>query len=159
MRSITSKQEHYRSLFLPSSSKLEHEEIFDKLLHLLPDPISLDDVLADLRRNFDAFPNAMLGEVGLDRAFRVAFDYFAPSRELTPFTIPFDHQLAILEAQLDLAVQLGRNVSFHSVKSQMGTMDCLSRMHQKYGDRWINISIDMHSCGLSAQMWRDIEVL
>jgi Tat protein secretion system quality control protein TatD with DNase activity len=86
----------------------------------------------------------MLGEVGLDRIFRGPIDYFAQQRELTPFVIPLAHQLVVLEAQLDLAVELGRNVSVHSVKSQLNTMELLDRMAKKHGDRWIAISVDMH---------------
>lgn len=99
----------------------------------------------------------MLGEVGLDRIFRVPFDYFASNRQLTPFTIPMKHQLAILEAQIDLAVELGRNVSFHSVKSQLATTDFLKKLRSKHGDQWSRINIDMHSCGLSPETWREIE--
>lgn len=151
-----SKRDHYSALF--PSSKPGEVEIFENLLTLLPDPIPLDDVISDLRQNFDAFPRAMLGEVGLDRSFRVAFDYFASPKQLTPFTIPIAHQLAILEAQLDLAVELGRNVSFHSVKAQLNTLELMQKMASKHGDTWRKISVDMHSCGLSAQSWNDIQV-
>lgn len=130
---------------------------FNKLLSLLPDPIPLEHILLDLRHNLEAFPQAMLGEVGMDRVFRIPFDYHAERRELTPFTVPFEHQLAILEAQLDLAVELRRNVSIHSVKSQLATSQLLAKMKAKHLDNWSKISIDLHSCGLSPESWRDIE--
>jgi hypothetical protein len=38
----------------------------------------------------------MLGEVGLDKQYRVAFDYHASPRRLTPFTIPLDRLRALL---------------------------------------------------------------
>jgi len=100
----------------------------------------------------------MLGEVGLDRIFRVPVDYFASPRVLTPFTIPIDHQVKILEAQIELAIELGRNVSIHSVKSQQPTMDLLARLKAKHGAKFNKISIDMHSCGLNPQVWRELEV-
>ncbi|RDB29053.1 Cut9-interacting protein scn1 [Hypsizygus marmoreus] len=158
----TSKDDHYRSLFLPTSSQDQcqdpaHISAYQRLLPLLPDPIGLDYILSELRRNLEAFPEAMLGEVGLDRAFRVPFDYYAERRELTPFTVPFDHQLAILEAQLELAVELGRNVSIHSVKSQLATAELLAKMQIKHQENWSRISLDLHSCGLSPESWRDIE--
>jgi Tat protein secretion system quality control protein TatD with DNase activity len=112
----------------------------------------------DLRRNLSDFPNAMLGEVGLDRAFRVAFDYYASPRKLTTFTIPIDHQLTILRAQINLAIELGRNISLHSVKAQQYTMDLLRQLKDEHGERWTKISLDMHSCGFSTQMWSDIQV-
>lgn len=151
-----SKAEHYASLL--TDARQTHAEVFDRLLPLLPDPISLDEILQDLRRNLEDFPEAMLGEVGLDRAFRIPFDFLSSPRELTPFTIPFDHQVSILEAQIRLAVELGRNVSFHSVKCPAGTLEVLAKMKALHGGQWNKISVDMHSCGLSAQMWTDIQV-
>ncbi|KAG9314127.1 hypothetical protein JVU11DRAFT_4912 [Chiua virens] len=148
------KEEHYRRLFSPSG---KHQDVLDKLLVHLPDPIPLADILAEVRRNLSTIPRAMLGEVGLDRAARVPIDYAATPRELTPFTIPLEHQLAILEPQLDLAVELRRNVSIHSVKSQQATLDLLDRMHQKLGPEWQRISVDFHSCGLSVETWKAIE--
>lgn len=160
MQPTASKDDHYRSLFLqdPVSPHLpDHVSAYEQLLPSLPEPIPLDDILSELRRNLEAFPGAMLGEVGLDRMFRVPFDYNAAPRQLTPFTVPFDHQLAILEAQLDLAVTLGRNVSMHSVKAQLATADLLAKMRARHQDSWVRISVDLHSCGLSPETWRDIE--
>ncbi|KAG6380944.1 hypothetical protein JVT61DRAFT_5337 [Boletus reticuloceps] len=131
--------------------------MFERLLPHLPDPILLADVLAELRRNLSSFPQAMLGEVGLDRAARVPIDYAATPRELTHFIVPLEHQLAILEPQIDLAVEFYRNISIHSVKSQQATMTLLDRMHQKHGSKWQRISIDLHSCGLSVETWKAIE--
>ncbi|KAF8640697.1 hypothetical protein AX17_000353 [Amanita inopinata Kibby_2008] len=156
---FTSKVDHYRTLFLGSSSsdKPDLRDALDKLLPDLPDPRPLDVVLSELRGNLTAFPNAMLGEVGLDRAFRVPFDYFSSPRRLTPFATPLEHQLTILEAQLDLAVELGRNVSIHSVKSQLATTTLLTTMRKKHEELWRRISIDIHSCGFSPETWRSIE--
>ncbi len=108
----------------------------------------------------------MLGEVGLDRACRIP--YTSPAlppyvendsrRDLSPFTIPLSHQLAILEAQIELAIELKRNVSFHSVKCQQTTVGLLDKLKAKHEEDWNAISVDMHSCGLSVETWRDIEV-
>ncbi|KAI0363618.1 Metallo-dependent hydrolase [Pilatotrama ljubarskyi] len=172
LTSAASKDSHYRDLFLPSSTpaKPEHVSAFDRLLPFLPDPIPLSDVLEDVRARLSEFPNAMLGEVGIDRACRIPYaspadppyssassseDGGAP-RELSPFTTPLEHQLAILEAQLALAIELKRNVSLHSVKCQQATVELLDRMKGKYGDAWLRISVDLHSCGLSAQTWQQI---
>ena len=142
-----------------------------RLLPFLPDPIPLADVLTDLRKNLTAFPHAMLGKVGLDRACRIPFSHpadppfaaaadNAPSsaRELSPFTIPLAHQLAVLEAQLAVAAALARPVSLHSVKAQQATRELLDRMRAAHGARWLAISVDLHSCGLSAQTWAEISV-
>ncbi|KAF8140524.1 hypothetical protein EV363DRAFT_354286 [Boletus edulis] len=148
------KEEHYRPLFSPSG---EHQKMFERLLPHLPDPIPLADVLAELRRNLSSFSQAMLGEVGLDRAARVPIDYAATPRELTHFIVPLEYQLAILEPQIDLAVEFYRNISIHSVKSQQATMALLDRMRLKHGSKWHRISIDLHSCGLSVETWKAIE--
>jgi len=166
------KEEHYRNLFLSSSAPTKHsgeassssndnalEIEFRTLLPFLPEPRPLSEVLAEVRENLTAFPNAMVGEVGLDRAFRVPVDYHAIPRVLTSFSIPLEHQLTVLEAQLELAVELGRNISMHSVKAQQATIDLLARMKKKHGaEKWNRISVDMHSCGLSPQTWRELEV-
>ncbi|ESK92701.1 dnase family scn1 [Moniliophthora roreri MCA 2997] len=149
------KEDHYRSLFSPSND--EENQILEVLLNVLPEPLTLEEVVSDVRRNLEAFPDAMLGEVGLDRSYRVAYDYFASPRKLTPFTIPVDHQLVILHAQINVAIELGRNISLHSVKSQQATMDLLSQLRIRHGAKFDRISLDMHSCGFSPTMWKDIQ--
>ena len=159
---------HYRALFLPESSpppSAEIEAAFARLLPTLPQPISLVDVLADVRAHLAEFPSAMLGEVGFDRAARIPFADANASdgggnnpRTLSPFSTPFAHQLAILEAQLALAVELRRNVSLHSVKAPAQTLALFDRMAATHGAAWFAISIDVHSCTLSPEVWRDIEV-
>jgi Tat protein secretion system quality control protein TatD with DNase activity len=167
---------HYRALFLPSSSSpsqppnSELERAFARLLPTLPQPIPLADILADVRARLIEFPTAMLGEVGIDRAARIPFagadvseerndnDDNGGHRTLSPFSTPFAHQLTILESQLALAVELRRNVSLHSVKSSAQTCTLFDNMAAKYGAAWFAISVDVHSCTLSPEVWRDIEV-
>lgn len=134
------------------------EEQLQLLLHALPEPRPLSAVIDEVRRNLTEFPTAMVGEVGVDRVFRVPVDFFVSPRVLTSFHIPLSHQLAVLRAHMELAVELGRNVSIHSVKAQQATIDLLWAMKQKHGARWNEISVDLHSCGFSAQSWLDVEV-
>jgi len=151
-----SKGEHYRALLKPGDA---HEDSFQAVLEHLPEPTSLTSILSTLKQNLTTFSNAMIGEIGLDRAFRVPVNYYTTPRHLTRFTIPLEHQLAVLEAQLDLAVEMKRNVSIHSVKSQQATIQLLDSQREKYGaEKWNTISVDMHSCGLSVESWRDLEV-
>ena len=161
---------HYRALFLPVSSpppSAKLEAAFARLLPALPPPISLADVLADLRAHLTDFPSAMLGEVGIDRVARVPFaGPGAPDdtndgtngRGLSPFSTPLAHQFAVLEAQLALAVELRRNVSMHSVKAPAQTLSLFDRMAATHGAAWFAISIDMHSCKFSPEAWREIGV-
>jgi Tat protein secretion system quality control protein TatD with DNase activity len=175
------KEAHYRNLFLPAGSKdadkPAHVDAFERVLPGLPHPFHLPHLLADLRGNLDEFlsahdaapaarPKPMLGEVGLDRVFRVPFSAYreteppAPEEgpRLTPFFVPIAHQQAILEAQLTLAIELGVNVSLHSVKASAQTQDVLARMLREHGARFDAISVDMHSAGVSVATWKDIEV-
>ena len=153
-----SKRKHYESLLLPPSPSEEDLVAFEKVLESQPEPRLFDDILSEVRKNLLDFPNALLGEVGLDRAVRIPYDYDVTPRVLSPFSISFEHQLKILEPQLELAVELKRNVSFHTVKAHDATLQLLERMASKFGDKFWDVSMDLHSCGLSPQMWKDIEV-
>lgn len=157
---ISEKEKHYRNLLLPhgnSDPSLETE--FSKLLPQLPDPTPLSAIINTLSANLSTFQSAMLGEVGLDRSFRVPLDYLATPRILTSFHIPLEHQLEVLEAQMGVSLEMGRNVSFHSVRCQLATFEAFERMRKKWGEeRWKKISIDLHSCGFSKQGWIDLEV-
>ena len=161
-----SKENHYRTLFLDSSAPQKTIEASNKLLPFLPEPMALSTILAELRENLSAFPEAMLGEVGLDRICRIPYSVPAPPpytlhdelRELSPLTVPLSHQLAVLEAQLQLAVELRRNVSLHSVRSQEATIKLFDKMKDRYQQRWLDISIDLHSCGVSVPTLKSIQV-
>ncbi|KAJ6575405.1 TatD DNase family Scn1 [Mycena capillaripes] len=158
---VTSKYEHYRRLFIGDDAQpsAEKASAFEELLPLLPEPLTLDEVILDLRHNFELFSSttAMLGEVGLDKAVRVAFDYQVSPRRLSPFSIPLDHQVSILEAQMDLAVELGRNVSFHSVHCPQVTVDLFDKLKLKHGRQWDNIRVDIHSCSMNPQVWLSLQ--
>jgi hypothetical protein len=154
------KEDHYRALFLSKDSGPKRDEEFQTLLPALSEPKALDEILASVKSNLLAHPRAMLGEVGLDRSFRIAYQPYPapPPRKLSSFSTPISHQLAILEAQLSLAVELKRNISIHSVAAQQVTLDLLQRMKEQHGAAWRAISIDMHSCGLSLEGWKSLEV-
>ncbi|KAF8527406.1 hypothetical protein BU17DRAFT_39326, partial [Hysterangium stoloniferum] len=155
--SPVSKEHHYKSLFMDKSDE-RLSEAFKEVLEELPEPTLLSDVLSTLRKNLSDFPKAMLGEVGLDRAFRIprSLNPDIP-RKLSEFTVPLEHQMRVLEAQIEVAVELERNISFHSVKAQQATIQLIDRMSKRYGERWDMISLDMHSCGLSPEMWVTLE--
>ncbi|KAG8745592.1 hypothetical protein FRC10_007483 [Ceratobasidium sp. 414] len=100
----------------------------------------------------------MLGEVGIDRVFRVRYPQTGgEGMKLSPFMVPQEHQLAVLEAQIGVAVELGRNVSLHSVKASGATVELLKKMRSKYGAAWERINVDLHSCTLSGEVWKGIE--
>lgn len=156
---LPSKDEHYRFVFREQLQTDQDTTDFEEMLVSLPEPISLEFCLSCMRDNLTRFPNAMVGEVGLDRFARVPFDHRQERRKLTKFAVPFEHQIEVLEAQLRIAMELRRNVSIHSVRSQKATFDLLDRMAKEHGSSWFRISVDLHSCGLRPEMWKQIEVI
>jgi len=46
----------------------------------------------------------------------------------------------------------------HSVKSSAQTSALFDNMAARHGAAWFAISVDVHSCTLSPEVWRDIEV-
>jgi Tat protein secretion system quality control protein TatD with DNase activity len=155
-----SKEEHYRRLLLSGaeSELQEKQDAFARLLPTLPDPIPLETFLQSLRQRLKAFEVSILGEVGIDGAFRVPFADGEDAQRLSPFTILLEHQLALVEAQLAVAVELGKNVSFHSVRVPQPTVDLFERMFKLHGEKWKAINIDMHSCSLSREVLKRIQV-
>jgi Tat protein secretion system quality control protein TatD with DNase activity len=121
------------------------ESQFATLLPCLPNPRPLSEVIVELRQNLSDFSASMLGEVGLDGGFRIYLDYFASPRHRTTFTIPLAHQVAILEAQIEVAVELGKNISMHSVRCEQATLELFDKMKKKFGEeKWNRISVDIH---------------
>ncbi|KAG8983757.1 hypothetical protein FRB90_005781, partial [Tulasnella sp. 427] len=154
-----SKRDHYTSLFFSESPSAEDTKVFEELLQNLPDPVPISSILASVRGHLTEFPNALLGEVGIDRSFRVPIvPYpFAGAKKLSPFTVPTRHQLAVLEAQIALAIEFRRSISLHSVKAQQVTLDMLKKLKDQYGEDFGKVNIDLHSCGFSAETWKEVE--
>lgn len=114
---------HYKSIVIPPPSDIE-------FLRGLPDPRPLSHYIAQTRLYLEKYPFALVGEIGLDRAFRIPAH--SPSlvgdetesnltpggregKSLTPYRVHIDHQRRILTAQLNLAGELSRPVSVHGV--------------------------------------------
>ena len=113
---------HYQSVLEPSPE----DQAF---LQSLPAPRPLSEYLSQTRRRLERYPFALIGEIGLDRAFRVpdhrdesktmADPSLTPGtrdgKRLTPYRVSMNHQRRILKAQLNLAGELRRAVSVHGV--------------------------------------------
>lgn len=145
---------HYKSVLDPEPQDLD-------FIKALPSPTPLTQYLAETERRLKDFPLALIGEVGLDRAFRLpdlpapkgsaeersdksggsAEEYTGGSREgrpLTPFRVSLEHQKVILRAQLDLAARMNRAVSLHSVQAHGVVFDLIQSMwkgHEKPSKR------------------------
>lgn len=119
-----SPSQHFAKVISPSPAG---DEAF---LESLPEVLQLSDVLQKMRCGLEQFPLALVGEIGLDRAFRIPNSEFAspeavenPSitpggregRGLSQYHVDIEHQKRILVAQLNLAGEYQRPVSVHGV--------------------------------------------
>lgn len=117
------KIRHYKSVIIP----MPEDEDF---LMALPDPRPLSGLLKQLSESLQQYPYAIVGEVGLDRSFRLPENWLPnvhterqpdmtpggrEGRRLSHFKVNIDHQRTILAAQLKLAGEMRRAVSIHGV--------------------------------------------
>lgn len=185
------KAKHYEGLFFPQdegqsssgSSDLTKRDTarreLEQLLPHLPDPVPLDELLAELRKNLSQHPTALLGEVGLDRAFRLPTDPKGWTREpneeekdggadmsdeererthalgrrsrpLTSLTPDIGHQAEILKAQIRIAIEMGRSVSLHSVRAGGATVEVLEALSKLFSSHGTGGSRG----GLSRKQWK-----
>lgn len=143
-------REHYRSALTPTP---DDNEFVDSL----PQPRPLSELLQSTEEKLQGFSLALVGEIGLDRSFRVPYAPFRspddpeakPSdatiktggpeegeftpgsregRPLSPYRVSMDHQKIILKAQLELAAKHKRAVSVHSVATHGVIFDLLQSL-------------------------------
>ncbi|KAI9730239.1 MAG: hypothetical protein M1834_006003 [Cirrosporium novae-zelandiae] len=138
---IPQNEAHYTSVLTPPPSPSKPED--STFISSLPTPIPLSTLLARTRAHLTHFPTALVGEIGLDRSFRLPLpalptSHLIPShnedvtpgsrngRPLSKFRVNIDHQKRILRAQLELAGVMGRAVSVHGVQAHGIVMQALS---------------------------------
>ena len=119
------KEEHYRSVLRPRSG--DDWKSIDMI-----DPLPLSVFISHTREKLKKYPSALVGEIGLDKAFRLPYAWtpkqwekrdtsLTPGgregRRLTRYKICINHQRLILSAQLKLAGEMQRPVSIHGVRA------------------------------------------
>lgn len=119
------KSDHYAKILSPLP---EPEFIAD-----LPTPTPLSTFIDETRSRLKAHPLAMVGEIGLDKAFRLPSKWTPETREaaaadpsrtpggrrrrpLSKHSISIEHQKIVLLAHLRLAGEMGRAANIHGVQ-------------------------------------------
>ncbi|KAJ5085895.1 hypothetical protein N7532_010666 [Penicillium argentinense] len=138
-----SKEAHYSEVLTPSPAS------DPKFIDQLPPTKPLSTLIFETRERLCRFPNALVGEVGLDKAFRLPGVWTAEEissrdedltpgsregRKLSPYKVKVDHQRVVLKAQLQLAGEMQRPVSVHSVQAHGVVFDVLRELwsgHEK----------------------------
>jgi len=130
---IPTKEEHYKRVISPQTNDDEFNES-------LPEPRPLSRLLHQIRGHLEQHPIALVGEIGLDRAFRIpgvkALENelekdpsLTPGgregRRLSHYRVDMGHQRRILRAQLHLAGEMQRAVSVHGVAAHGLVYDTL----------------------------------
>lgn len=126
----------------PNQSELQGKEAFydavlqaripeekTEMIKQLPPPVEFDAWYSELREYLRNHRQALVGEVGLDRAARLLPGGAIEWHGVKPTTVQctVEHQLEILQAQLDLAREFKRAVSIHCVQSQGHLLTLLQR--------------------------------
>jgi Tat protein secretion system quality control protein TatD with DNase activity len=124
---------HYAAVLQPSRDDPD-------FIASLPTPVALSHFISSTRKRLLENPLALVGEIGLDKAFRLPQqwqgseelardDTVTPGgregRLLSPYHVAMSHQVKILKAQLALAAELGRAVSVHGVQAHGVLFDVL----------------------------------
>ncbi|KAG6121697.1 hypothetical protein E4U14_001462 [Claviceps sp. LM454 group G7] len=141
---LSAKRAHYQSVLTPAP---QDDDFF---IASLPIPSSISLFVSSTRARLESYPIALIGEIGIDKAFRLPGDWdpsLASSRNealtpggregrrLSPYKVQMQHQQMILRAQLRLAGQVGRPVSVHGVQAHGILYDTVSscwKGHEKH---------------------------
>jgi len=115
-------KEHYRTILKDIGPKVpSRSNYLEEFIDTLPPPTPFDRWYNQLESLLEKHSNSLLGEVGLDKTFRLRDQ---GSKRLSQAQTTLQHQISILEKQFNLAAKYNRAVSLHCVQST-GAIDQL----------------------------------
>ncbi|KAI8979471.1 TatD family [Mycotypha africana] len=114
-----------------------HERELDEMIDALPDPVPYNTWYSNLRQHLLDHPNALVGEVGVDRSARLLPGGAIEWHNVKPTNVQttIDHQLAIFNIQCQLARKLDRSISVHCVQGQGHLFDHLKAQSNQFSNR------------------------
>ncbi|GAA5898536.1 putative endodeoxyribonuclease [Sporobolomyces salmoneus] len=160
--SLPSKESHYTLLFPSVDSPSEPHPSLSLLLPYLPPPVSISTFLSSLSSDLALYPSSFIGELGLDKSFKIPHpppllsSHPSPLHKNSDLSTPIEHQVRVVEAQVELAIKMRRNVSQHCVRCTGETVELLKRFKREK-EGFESIYVCLHSFGGSAEAAKQIQ--
>nr|CAG8520351.1 1174_t:CDS:2 [Entrophospora candida] len=143
----------YKDKIIPYNN--DSSSSYNEFIEELPNPIAFNiwyDKLESLIIKYKE--NCLIGEIGIDKLFRLKNPNINKKLRISDYQTSIDHQVLILEKQIELAIKYGKSISLHCVQSSGKIVEILKKLRQKNNqqidnsDNNLQLKICFHSfCG------------